>query len=306
MFDNIYYSSKIPFKVIIDENEKYISPGYSNEEDNNKININDDGINYEIIVNAKEPSIINLFRICLKNVIENNKLEKKKLLTMLLEGSKVEESIVENIWPEINKKFILINICTSDEREDIFFKIKNHYLNTAIEAFKYDKNIIIIGSLKEKIKEVNFIKEIITADLKEHLYISYCEVKNYIDLKKRYEENLNKVELAQKYNSEEVVFDDNSLMLEKIVDSISEEIKDKIYEDFYYKLSTLDEEMIKTVEIYFKCGLNASSAAKELYIHRNTLLYRLEKIQKITTYDIRKFDDAILLKIFFLYMKIKK
>lgn len=66
--------------------------------------------------------------------------------------------------------------------------------------------------------------------------------------------------------------------------------------------------MIRTMEVFFKCGLNLSEASKELYIHRNTLIYRLDKIQKYTNYDIREFNDAVLLKIIFSFgrKKMKK
>jgi DNA-binding PucR family transcriptional regulator len=63
--------------------------------------------------------------------------------------------------------------------------------------------------------------------------------------------------------------------------------------------------MKKTIEVFFKLDLNLSEASKELYVHRNTLIYRLDKIQKYTTYDIRKFNDAVLFKIAFFYWKQK-
>ena len=55
------------------------------------------------------------------------------------------------------------------------------------------------------------------------------------------------------------------------------------------------------MEVFFKCGLNLSEAAKELYIHRNTLIYRLDKIQKYTSYDIRDFNNAVIFKIVFFF-----
>ena len=61
--------------------------------------------------------------------------------------------------------------------------------------------------------------------------------------------------------------------------------------------------MIKTIEVFFKLDLNLSEASKELYVHRNTLIYRLDKIQKYTNYDIRKFNDAVLFKIAFFLWK---
>jgi carbohydrate diacid regulator len=52
-----------------------------------------------------------------------------------------------------------------------------------------------------------------------------------------------------------------------------------------------------TVSPFFENNLNLSEAARKLYIHRNTLIYRLEKIQRVTGLDLRTFEDAVLLKI---------
>ena len=68
---------------------------------------------------------------------------------------------------------------------------------------------------------------------------------------------------------------------------------------------TFDNEMIRTIEVFFRCGLNLSDAAKELYIHRNTLIYRLDKIEKYTAYDIRNFNNAVLFKVVFFIWKEK-
>ena len=83
-------------------------------------------------------------------------------------------------------------------------------------------------------------------------------------------------------------------------------MKKDIYEKFKKGISKLDNEMIRTIEVFFKYGLNLSEAAKELYIHRNTLIYRLDKIQKYTNYDIRNFNEAVLLKIILFIWKEKK
>ncbi len=54
---------------------------------------------------------------------------------------------------------------------------------------------------------------------------------------------------------------------------------------------------LMTVSPFFENNLNLSEAARKLYIHRNTLIYRLEKIQRVTGLDLRTFEDAVLLKI---------
>lgn len=71
---------------------------------------------------------------------------------------------------------------------------------------------------------------------------------------------------------------------------ISEIFKDKSPNDF-------DEETISTINKFFENNLNVSETSRQLYIHRNTLVYRLDKLQKATGLDLRVFDDAITFKI---------
>lgn len=59
----------------------------------------------------------------------------------------------------------------------------------------------------------------------------------------------------------------------------------------------MDEETLVTVEKFFENNLNVSETSRQLFIHRNTLVYRIEKLQKATGLDIRVFDDALTLKI---------
>ena len=68
-------------------------------------------------------------------------------------------------------------------------------------------------------------------------------------------------------------------------------------------LKELDEDTMSTVQCFFDYNLNISLTARELYIHRNTLVYRLDRIQDLTGLDVRKFDDALLFKIAMLIQK---
>lgn len=68
-------------------------------------------------------------------------------------------------------------------------------------------------------------------------------------------------------------------------------------------LKELDEDTMSTVQRFFDYDLNISLTARELYIHRNTLVYRLDRIQDLTGLDVRKFDDALLFKIAMLIQK---
>lgn len=60
---------------------------------------------------------------------------------------------------------------------------------------------------------------------------------------------------------------------------------------------SLDEEMRQTIQKFFQNNLNVSETARQMYLHRNTLVYRLDKLQKLTGLDLRRFDDAVTFKI---------
>lgn len=59
----------------------------------------------------------------------------------------------------------------------------------------------------------------------------------------------------------------------------------------------MDEETLTTINKFFENNLNVSETSRQLFIHRNTLVYRIEKLQKSTGLDIRVFDDALTFKI---------
>ncbi|MCR5746538.1 MAG: helix-turn-helix domain-containing protein [Lachnospiraceae bacterium] len=67
-----------------------------------------------------------------------------------------------------------------------------------------------------------------------------------------------------------------------------------------------DEETIDTINRFFENSLNVSETARQLFIHRNTLVYRLDKIQKITGLDLRVFEDAITFKIAMMVIRYMK
>ena len=66
----------------------------------------------------------------------------------------------------------------------------------------------------------------------------------------------------------------------------------KDFEELYEK-----EDYYETINKFFQCNLNSSEAAREMYVHRNTLVYRLNKIKNMTGYDITNFDDAFVFKL---------
>lgn len=72
--------------------------------------------------------------------------------------------------------------------------------------------------------------------------------------------------------------------------------------DFYQEIVSADiekiltDEMTETIRVFFRNDLNLSNTARQLFIHRNTLIYRIEKIRKATGLDLKKFEDAVVFR----------
>ena len=62
-------------------------------------------------------------------------------------------------------------------------------------------------------------------------------------------------------------------------------------------IDNIDEETLNTVNTFFENSLNISETSRQLFIHRNTLIYRLNKLQRLTGLDVRNLDDAITFKL---------
>ena len=73
-----------------------------------------------------------------------------------------------------------------------------------------------------------------------------------------------------------------------------------------YSPDSIDEETLATIDKFFENNLNVSETSRQLFIHRNTLVYRLDKIQKNTNLDLRNFEDALAFKIALMVVKYMK
>ena len=118
------------------------------------------------------------------------------------------------------------------------------------------------------------------------------------DIRSGYREAMQALGIGMRYRKPDRVFIYEKQTLERIVDAIPEERKKEIRQSFSgHGSGTLSEEMLETVRVFFRNDLNITAAAKQLFIHRNTLNYRLDKIRKDTGLDLRAFQDAAVFRI---------
>ncbi|WP_334077885.1 PucR family transcriptional regulator [Paenibacillus sanfengchensis] len=97
------------------------------------------------------------------------------------------------------------------------------------------------------------------------------------------------------------------LRLERLIYSIPDNQRVQFVEEIGRQSELLkDEETRKTLQTFFQLDCNVSETAKRLYIHRNTLLYRIDKFKQETGLDVRSFQDAVLVKLGLLLYKLTK
>lgn len=107
------------------------------------------------------------------------------------------------------------------------------------------------------------------------------------------------IQIGSIFLPKEQIYNYHTLILERfILDCAPENAKAYVDAVFNRKTAKLfTEEMLETVNVFIDRDLNLTDAARELYIHRNTLVYRLDKIQKVSGLDLRHFKDAMLFRL---------
>lgn len=305
MVKNIYECCNIPFRLSIESLGVYETLEYDDSDQIVSKSIKFNGTECCLKTKAAFGSTLNLLAYSLENKLKDILIHKESIVTSLLEGKNIEKDIISAVWPALLDKFYLIDIYIESKLYDAYLYIKELYHDSDIEVILINDKLLLIAEVKEIYEHIIGIKDALLNNFTSRYYISYCQIENYEALKKSFEECEYKLMLANKYKVSESVIDEKKLILEGIIDSVSEEKKEKIYHIFNEGFSKLDNEMIRTIEVFFRCGLNLSDAAKALYIHRNTLIYRLDKIEKYTAYDIRNFNSAVLFKVVFFIWKEK-
>ena len=128
------------------------------------------------------------------------------------------------------------------------------------------------------------------------------------EISEAYKEARTAINVGRAYHANRSVFIYRNLLLERFLDEVPFEMcADYNAMIFNSKTARLfNEEMLHTIEAFFDNSLNLSETARKLYIHRNTLVYRLEKVQRSIGLDLRNFEDAVTFKMMMLLGKNSK
>ena len=298
-----FFNSKVEIQVISDYNLFKVTDDISS--------------NFVVITKGACEDCYMIGKICvsqLKNLIiayrerldENSFIQNLLLDNMLLVDiyNRAKKLDIEN---NVNRVVMIIKTYDAKESsslemiKNIFAENDRDYI-TAID----EKSIIIIKDIGEDIcyeevkKIANILVDMFNTEIMVKAKVAYGTIVN--DLKhisKSYKEAKMSMEVGDIFYNEMNIIGYNTLGIGRLIYQLPLNLcKMFINEIFNENLPhTFDDETITTIHKFFENNLNISETARKLYIHRNTLVYRLEKLEKTTGLDIRLFDDALTFKL---------
>ena len=178
-----------------------------------------------------------------------------------------------------------------------------------------EKSIILVKELEEKQgyedieKIARTIVDMLNTEAMVKATVAYGTiVKEIKEVSRSYKEARMALDVGKIFYSNKSVIAYNNLGIGRLIYQLPIPLcKMFIKENFNGKSpDDFDEETLTTINKFFENNLNVSETSRQLYIHRNTLVYRLDKLQKSTGLDLRVFEDAITFKIALMVVKYMK
>ena len=182
------------------------------------------------------------------------------------------------------------------------FSARTHDFITSVD----DKGIIIVRELVSTETYENLeatahmLVDMLGAEAMTQAWVAYSNVANGLrDLANAYKEARMALEIGKIFYSERNVFGYRKLGIGRLIYQLPEEVCEMFIEEIFdgESLAVIDGETLNIIRTFFENNLNLSETSRQLYVHRNTLVYRFEKIQKRFGLDLRSFEDALTFKI---------
>jgi carbohydrate diacid regulator len=236
-------------------------------------------------------------------------------------GSFIKNIILDNILPsDIYIKSNELHFNNDDLRAAFVVKFHGHadvppyeIIQGMVEGSTKDYVISISEQDIVVVKEVDrnestegleaFAKQIISVAAEKHgakvLVGISSIVENLKDLARAYKEARIALEVGKVFDIEQPIMSYENLGIGRLIYQLPTTLCEIFLQEVFKKgsLESLDKETLMTVQHFFKNNLNVSETSRKLFVHRNTLVYRLEKIRKLTGLDLREFDHAVTFKV---------
>ena len=119
------------------------------------------------------------------------------------------------------------------------------------------------------------------------------------DLARSFKEAQIAIEVGKVFDTDKTIVSYDNLGIARLIYHLPTTLCETFLKEVFKKgsIESLDHETLFTIQRFFENNLNVSETSRKLFVHRNTLVYRLDKIKKLTGLDLREFDHAIIFKI---------
>ena len=187
--------------------------------------------------------------------------------------------IIQNLFPDKNKDFV-INISEGD-----IVLVKE--IRAGIETRDLEK---LAGS----------IVDTLSSEFYTHAVVGIGTAVNGIkDLARSFKEAQIALEVGKVFDTEKNIVSYDNLGIARLIYQLPTTLCETFLREVFKRgsIEALDQETLFTIQRFFENNLNVSETSRKLFVHRNTLVYRLEKIKKLTGLDLREFEDAIVFKV---------
>ncbi|MFV0351733.1 MAG: PucR family transcriptional regulator [Oscillospiraceae bacterium] len=255
-----------------------------------------------------------LMAIALKNVLQYHDKKYDK-------ANFIKNIVLENILPgDIYSRARDLHFATDVTRVVLLVRVVS---STEVSAYDVvsglfpDKQKDFVFNVSETdtalVKEVgrgidekdiaNLAASIIDTLNSEHYIKAVAGIGNPVpsikDLAGSFKEAQIALEVGKVFDSEQSIISYNHLGIARLIYQLPTTLCEMFLKEVFNQgsIDSLDEETLFTIQRFFENNLNVSETSRGLFVHRNTLVYRLEKIKKLTGLDLREFDDAIVFKV---------
>lgn len=201
------------------------------------------------------------------------------LIRQLEKSETTAVEVVSNLFPDKQRDFVLsinesdivlIKELTANQGQMDLFAIAKS-IEDAFSANLHVKTVIGIGKMSRHLREL--------AD--------------------RFKEAQVAIEVGKVFDTEKTVIHYENLGIGRLIYQLPTTLCEMFLSEVFRKnpIESLDQETLYTINKFFENNLNVSETSRKLFVHRNTLVYRLEKIKKLTGLDLREFEHAIVFKV---------
>lgn len=219
---------------------------------------------------------------------------------------------------ETNVKRVVMLIETKHEKDTnaletvrSLFATKTKDFITAVD----EKNIILVKEVKpnesyeDLEKTANMVLDMLNTEAMTKAHVSYGTIVGDIrEVSRSYKEAKMALDVGKIFYPAKNVVAYSNLGIGRLIYQLPLPLCRMFIKEIFENKSPdeFDEETLTTINKFFENSLNVSETSRQLYIHRNTLVYRLDKLQKTTGLDLRVFEDAITFKIALMVVKYMK